>query len=176
RSSSLRERFPNDPTVRPLDMLRREYRAADRAPHLHNRHRKQPSDTIDKLDLSGGVPHHHEGPFDAASHARNRDKPNAPADAVRVSNLEALKATPRAFVLDSERKHVPLQGTAIIPPGQPDFTGNIMDYVEGTDMQRTNDASGGPMGRWDVVHYLDEDLKGKGEPSYTVEKQLKERK
>jgi hypothetical protein len=157
-------------------MLRREHRAADRAPHLHNVHRKQPSDTIDKLDESGPIPHHHEGPFDAASQARNRGKARAPVDAVKDSNMEALKATPKEYIQDSTYKHVPLQGTAVVPPGLRDMSGNIMDYVEGTDMNRTRDASGGAMGRWDFVEYHPEDLKGKGEPSYTVEKQLKDQK
>ncbi len=151
RASSLRERFPNDPTVRPLDMLRRDHRAADRAPHLHNTHRKQPSDTIDMLDQSGPIPHHHEGPFDAASLARNYGKRNAPIEAVQESNMEALKATPREYIQDSTVKHMPLQGTAVIPPGLRDMSGNVMDYVEGTDLNRARDASGGPMGRWDVV-------------------------
>ncbi|AEO53337.1 hypothetical protein MYCTH_2294504 [Thermothelomyces thermophilus ATCC 42464] len=169
RASSLRERYPGDMSHRPLAMLTREFRAADRAPHLHNRHRQQPHDTIDALDVTGPVPgvYHHGGPFDAAMKARNLDKKYAPLEAVRSTNIEALKATPSEFVKDSLVKHVPLQGTAIIPPGMRDFSGCTMQYEEGADLMREEDAEGGPYKRWDHIRYRDDDLKGKGEPSFS---------
>lgn len=153
RASSLRERYPGDMSHRPLAILTREYRAADRAPHLHNPHRQQPHDTIDALDITGPVPgvYHHGGPFDAAMKARNLNKKYAPVEAVRSTNMEALKATPSEFVQDSLVKHVPLQGTAVIPPGMKDFSGRTMQYEEGADLMREEDADGGPYKRWDHI-------------------------
>ncbi|KAK3310248.1 uncharacterized protein B0T15DRAFT_517910 [Chaetomium strumarium] len=172
RASSLRERYPGDMSHRPLAILTREHRAADRAPHLHNRRRQQPSDTIDSLDSTGPVPgvtYHHDGPFDATLKERNLNKKYAPIDAVRDTNAEALKATPREFVQDSLVKHVPLQGTAVVPPGMQDFGGRTMEYEEGADLMREEDAPGGAYKRWDHVRYRDGDLKGKGEPGWSVD-------
>ena len=154
RSGSLRERYPGDMSHRPLATLAREHRAADRAPHLHNHRRQQPSDTIDSLDISGPVPgvtYHHGGPFDAATKERNTNKKYAPAEAVKDTTLEALKATPPEFVRDALEKHVPLQGTAVIPPGMKDMSGRTMQYEEGADLMREEDAAGGPYKRWDHV-------------------------
>ncbi|TGJ85926.1 hypothetical protein E0Z10_g2800 [Xylaria hypoxylon] len=77
---------------------------------------------------------------------------------------------------DAVKRHVPLQGTASVPPGQKDFTGNVMDYEEGADLMREPDAAGGAYKRYDHVQYHPEDLKGKGEPSYTIERDLKKGK
>ncbi|KAK3951794.1 hypothetical protein QBC32DRAFT_343171 [Pseudoneurospora amorphoporcata] len=179
RSSSLRERYPGDMSHRPLAMLERDYRAADRAPYLHNPRRQQPIDIIDTLDLTGagrGVTYHHEGPYDATMASRNRNKKYSPVEAVKDSNMEALKATPREYVQDSLVKHVPLQGTAVVPPGMQDFAGRTMDYQEGTDMMREGATSGNAYKRWEGYQYHPDDLKGKGEPSYTIEKQLKDHK
>jgi hypothetical protein len=154
RSASLRERYPGDMSHRPLAMLTREHRAADRAPHLHNHRRQQPSDTIDTLDLSGpipGVTYHHGGPFDATMKERNVNKKYAPVEAVRDTNMEALKATPVEYVKDSLAKHVPLQGTAVVPPGMKDVGGRTMHYEEGADLMREEDAAGGPYKRWDHI-------------------------
>ncbi|KAL2165347.1 hypothetical protein VTH06DRAFT_644 [Thermothelomyces fergusii] len=169
RAASLAARYPGDMSHRPLAILTREYRAADRAPHLHNPTRQQPHDTIDALDITGPVPgvYHHGGPFDPAMKARNRNKKYAPVEAVRSSNLEALKATPAEFVRDALIKHVPLQGTAVIPPGMEDFSGRTMEYEEGADLMREEDAEGGAYKRWDHILYRDDDLKGKGEPSFS---------
>ncbi|KAK4157752.1 protein pal1 [Chaetomidium leptoderma] len=170
RSASLRERYPGDMSHRPLAVLKREHRAADRAPHLHNHRRQQPSDTIDTLDISGPVPnatYHHSGPFDATLKARNTNKKYAPIEAVRDTNLEALKATPAEYVQDSLEKHVPLQGTAVVPPGMADMGGRTMHYEEGADLMREADAPGGAYKRWDHVRYRDDDLKGKGEPFFS---------
>ncbi|KAK3341331.1 hypothetical protein B0T25DRAFT_558028 [Lasiosphaeria hispida] len=173
RNGSLRERFPGDMSHRPLAMLKRDHRAADRAPHLRSGHRRQqPSDTIDSLDHSGpnpNVAYHHGGPFDPTMKARNANKMYSPVEAVRDTNLEALKATPEIYLKDSLTKHVPLQGTAIVAPGMRDMLGRTMDYQEGADLMRESDAPGGAYKRWDHIPYADDDLKGKGEPFFTLD-------
>ena len=113
-------------------MIAREQKLAHRSPHL----RKQQyigADSIDKLDLVGGG-YHHEGPFDAASLARNQQYKNSPIEAVAGSNAEALKATPEEKIIDSLRKHRPLDGVAIVPPGHADREGRVYNYKEGTDL------------------------------------------
>jgi len=161
---------------RPLDQLRKETKAANRAPHLRKKHIPG-ADSIDKLDKSmiGGL-YHHEGPYDATLISRNANVKYAPVDAVKSTNEEAIRATPKEYIKDSLTKHVPLQGTSVIPPGFEDFSGRRMDYEEGADLMREPDAAGGAYKRWDHVKYHPDDLKGKGEPSYTIEKALKEHK
>ncbi|KDN63778.1 hypothetical protein CSUB01_06899 [Colletotrichum sublineola] len=175
RSGSLNQRFPGDMSHRPLDMIKREQRAADRAPHLRAHKNRPMTDTIDSLDNIGGV-YHHDGPYDATLASRNRNRMYAPVEAVRESNMEALKATPREYIEDSLTKHVPLQGTGLIPAGGTDMSGNVMNYEEGADLMREPDAKGGAYKRWDGIPYHPDDLKGKGEPSYTYERDLKEKK
>jgi hypothetical protein len=133
------------------------------------------TDTIDALDTIGGT-YHHGGPYDATLASRNRNKKYSPVAAVEESNREALRATPRANIQDSLNKKMPLQGTADIPSGERDFTGDTINYEEGADLMRERDAQGGAYKRWDDVQYHPDDLKGKGEPSYTYEKDLKEKK
>lgn len=78
-----------------------------------------------------------------------------PVEALRESNEEALRATPRENIQNSLRKHVPLQGVAVIPPGRRQFSGEIMMYREGDDLMRDSDAPGGAYKRWDgVVSYI----------------------
>lgn len=156
-------------------MLKRDQRAADRAPH---RARKFPNtDTIDSLDsTSFGGAYHHGGPYDATLASRNGNKMYSPVEAVKESNIEALKATPREYIQDSLEKHVPLQGTATIPPGMSDMRGDKMNYEEGADLMRERDAPGGAYKRYDFIPYRDDDLKGKGEPSFTIERDAKEHK
>ncbi|KAH6669324.1 hypothetical protein B0J14DRAFT_116905 [Halenospora varia] len=176
RNSSLGERFAGDMSHRPLDQLRRENKAANRAPHLKKRHLPGP-DTIDSLDRTVfGLPYHHEGPYDATLLARNTSLQNSPVAALRESNAEALKATPREHIRNALDKHVPLQGTAVIPPGMSGVDGRTMNYEEGADLMREPDAAGGAYKRWEGVKYLPEDYKGKGEPSFSIEKALKEHK
>lgn len=156
RSSSLRERHPGDLSHRPLDMIRREARAADRAPHRPPRaSRRQPAfiDTIDSLDTTGvnGAPFHHSGPYDAALAGLNTNKLYSPLEAVRDSNMAALRATPREYINDSLTKHVPLQGIATVPPGERDMAGRVMRYEEGADLMREPDAGGGPYKRWQGI-------------------------
>ncbi|KAB1718543.1 hypothetical protein FNE72_29140, partial [Klebsiella pneumoniae] len=102
------------------------------------------------LDTIGGN-YHHGGPYDATLTSRNLNSKYSPVAAVKDSNRDALRATPRENVLDSLNFHVPLQGTASIPPGGVDMSGNVMDYTEGADLMREPDAAGGPYKRWDGI-------------------------
>jgi hypothetical protein len=173
RSRSLHERFPGDLAPRPLDVIRNDARAAEK-PH---RHRKRISDVdqIDALDTIGGT-YHHGGPYDATLISRNLNKKYSPVAAVQDSNMETLRATPREYIIDSLERHLPLQGTATVPSGGMDISGRRMSYEEGADLMREPDAPGGAFKRWDHMKYHPDDLKGKGEPSYTFEKDLKEKK
>ncbi|KAA6416183.1 MAG: hypothetical protein FRX48_00903 [Lasallia pustulata] len=98
---------------------------------------------------------------------------NSPVEAVAASNKEALKATPREKILDSIRKHRPLDGVAMVPPGIADREGRVYNYEEGANLMI---EEGGNYKRWPGVTYLPDDVKGKGEPSYSIEKALKEHK
>ncbi len=119
---------------------------ADRAPHLRKQYIVGP-DSIDHLDTVGGA-YHHEGPFDATLLAKNLSSKTSPVEAVRRTNLEALKATPREMIQDSIERHRPLDGVAMIPPGMTDEHGRIYHYEEGTDMMIEN---GGNYKRWPGV-------------------------
>jgi hypothetical protein len=171
RGGSLRERYPGDTSHRPLDTLRKDEKTARRAPHLRKKN-FQGADRIDRLDNTT-FSYHHEGPYDAANISRNLNPKYSPIAAVKDSNEEALKATPREAVIDALTKHRPIDGVAITPPGMADRFGRILDYEEGTDLMR---EPGADYKRWPGVEYLPGDLKGKGEPSYTIEKALKEHK
>jgi hypothetical protein len=189
RSGSLKQRYPGDMSHRPLDALRKDEKIAHRAPHLRKKN-LQGADIIDRLDAAGFARYHHEGPYDAASIARNKHVKLAPIDAVRESNEEALRATPRENIVDAVTKHRPLEGVANTPPGIPDHFGRVLDYEEGADLQR---EPGGDYKRWPGQVCLESmynpgrftdtsqdnhpnDLKGKGEPSYTIDKALKDHK
>lgn len=128
RKNSLLSRFEGDQSHRPLEIIKRDTRLANRAPHLRKEHHVGP-DTIDSLDTVGGA-YHHEGPFDATLLARNFAVNSSPVAAVRESNIEALKATPREMIHDSLRSHRPLDGVALVPPGMPDRYGQVYDYEE----------------------------------------------
>jgi len=133
---------------RPLDVLRRQARAADRAPHLKKKHILG-ADIIDNLDQSfGGVAYHHGGPYDATLLARNISSEISPVAAVKETNAEALRATPKEYVRDALDKHMPLQGTAVIPPGGYDLSGKKMEYEEGADLMREESAEGGAYKWW----------------------------
>jgi hypothetical protein len=107
------------------------------------------ADIIDSLDSSvlGGA-YHHGGPYDATLLARNTSSEISPVAAVRETNEEALRATPKEHIRDALDKHVPLQGTAIIPPGGHDMSGKKMEYEEGADLMREESAGGGAYKRW----------------------------
>lgn len=143
RNNSLPSRHPGDTSNRPLDVLRKESIKAHRSPHLRKKHTPGP-DSIDTLDTIGAS-YHHEGPYDATLLARNTSSISSPIEAVKGTNAEALKATPPENVQDSLRKHRPLDGTAIVPPGHTDQLGRRYDYEEGTDMMIEN---GGNYKRW----------------------------
>ncbi|KAM0804109.1 hypothetical protein BDR22DRAFT_921607 [Usnea florida] len=173
RGSSLNQRYPGDQSHRPLDTIKKETKAANRHPHLRKKHMVG-SDTIDRMDTLGNF--HHEGPYDATLLARNMSSTNSPVEAVRTTNQEALRATPREMIKDSVEKHRPLDGVAMTPPGTEDRYGNVYNYDEGTDMMIEDSPGGGAYKRWPGVQYLPEDLKGKGEPSYSLETALKQHK
>ncbi|KAJ5936657.1 hypothetical protein N7466_003107, partial [Penicillium verhagenii] len=90
-------------------------------------------DIIDELDDITIYSYHHEGPYDAVRPERNRGQ-HSPLDAVRESNEEALRATPKDKIMDSLRGHRPLDGTAFFPPGTTDPNGQSYMYEEGSNM------------------------------------------
>lgn len=159
---------------RPLDQIRQHAKKADRAPHLKKRHLPG-ADSIDVLDAIGGT-YHHEGPYDATLLARNTSYKTSPVAATEGTNAEALKATPRENIRDAIERHMPLQGVAVIPPGFLGPDGKPMEYEEGADLMREEDAAGGAYKRWPGERYHPEDLKGKGEPSFLIERALKDQK
>jgi hypothetical protein len=173
RGGSLRERYPGDKSHRPLDTIRTDSKKAYRTPHLRKKN-FQGADIIDRLDKTT-LSYHHEGPYDAANLSRNLNMKHSPIAAVADSNEQALRATPRENIIDSVSRHRPLEGTANVPPGMADRFGRILDYEEGTDLQR-DPLNGGDYKKWPGITYHPDDLKAKGEPSYTIEKALKEHK
>ena len=138
RAISLSERFPGDRSHQPLDIIRKDSRAARRAPHLTRKYLPGP-DQIDRLD-NVIMRYHHEGPYDAALTSRNLSPKLSPLMAVRDTNTEAIKATPEENVRDAVVRHRPLDGTAIIPSGVPDRFGRVYHYEEGTDLMREDGA------------------------------------
>ena len=118
-------------------------------PRRSLQYRAIPPDPIDVLDNTcpGGF-YHHSGPYDATLLSRNLHPKTSPVAAVADSNEAALAATPREFVTDSLTKHVPLQGTASVPPGGQTLDGGIMEYEDGTDMMREDRVEGGAYKRW----------------------------
>ncbi|KAF2088379.1 hypothetical protein K490DRAFT_73301 [Saccharata proteae CBS 121410] len=171
RSSSLRERFPGDSSTHPLDQLKREEKLARRSPHLHKRHIPGP-DTIDRLDTINGK-YHHEGPYDAALLARNTSYESSPLAAVAGTNAEAIKATPEENIKDAVERHRPIDGVAVVPSGMRDRFGREYHYQEGDDMMIVD---GGNYKRWPGIEYKPDDIKGKGEPSFSLEKAFKNHK
>ncbi|ESZ97349.1 hypothetical protein SBOR_2279 [Sclerotinia borealis F-4128] len=176
RGSSLGGRYPGDMSHRPLDQLRQETKIAYRSPHLRKKHIPG-ADIIDSLDRTAvGGSYHHEGPYDATLMARNTSYKSSPVAAVAGTNEEAIRATPRENIQDSLDRHIPLSGTADVPPGMPGPDGVIMNYAEGADLMREPDAAGGAYKRYDHVKYLPEDYKGKGEPSFSIDQARKDHK
>jgi hypothetical protein len=148
RGSSLRERYPGDKSHEPLDIIRRDSRKAYRSPHLSKRSIPG-ADSIDRLDPAiGGVAYHHEGPYDAALLSRNRDPKNAPLGALEASNAEALKATPQENIKDAVERHMPLDGVAVVPPGEEDRFGRVYKYKEGTDLMHEPSSGDAGYKRW----------------------------
>ena len=172
RTSSLSQRYPGDKSHMPLKQLEAENRAADRAPHLRKKHQIGP-DTIDTLDSASG-PYHHEGPYDATMFARNTSYKSSPVAATSSTTRETLRATPKEKIMDSLEGHRPLDGVAAYQPGEVDRNGHVYDYEQGENMMTDNAPEGGAYKRWPGVQYHPDDIKGKGEPSYSIEKALKE--
>lgn len=130
-----------DAFISPLSKIKEEHKNADKSLHIR---RAIPPDTIDTLDVSflGYGPYHHEGPYDAT--LASRQVPGcAPLDAVKYTNSQALAATPRANIIDSLTRGVPLQGVGMVPPGVVGPGGQIFDYEE-DDIMKTQ----GRLGRW----------------------------
>ena len=148
RRSFLLSRSEGDQSHRPLEIIRRDTKLANRAPHLRRKHHVG-SDTIDSLDSVGGG-YHHEGPFDATLLARNTAFASSPIAAVQDTNSETLKATPQEMVYDSIRTHRPLDGVAMFPPGVPGRDGKTYQYEE-TNLMVEN---GGDYKRWPGVVYV----------------------
>ncbi|KAI4730017.1 hypothetical protein E4T49_02247 [Aureobasidium sp. EXF-10728] len=173
RTSSLSQRYDGDMSNQPLNMLRKDSKKAYRAPHLNKRHIPG-ADTIDRLDPTPNkLPYHHEGPYDAALLARNTSYKSSPIAALEDSNREALKATPAEKIKDALEKHKPLDGVAVVPPGQRDQLGRVYNYEEGTDMMREGNPEGGAYKQWPGEEYSKDDLKGKGEPAFSLDRALK---
>ena len=129
-------------------MIRREGKRAHRAPHLRRENMPGP-DSIDRLDcVQIGGAYHHEGPYDAASIARNRSLQISPLEAVRMTNEQALKATPLDKLKDSLERHRPLDGVAYLAPGMTDVSGRRMDYEEGANLMIEDGAN---YKRWEGV-------------------------
>lgn len=148
RGSSLNQRFPGDQTHRPLDMIKKDTKLANRHPRLRKKHIVG-TDSVDRMDTVGGF--HHDGPYEATLLARNMSYTNSPVEAVSTTNEEALKATPREMIKDSVEKHRPLDGVAMVPPGMEDRHGHVYNYNEGTDMMIENSPEGGAYKRWPGV-------------------------
>lgn len=174
RRSSLAERYPGDMSHRPLDQLAREKAIADKARHVTKKHTIRP-DQIDELDgAAAGGAYHHGGPYDATLFARNNSYNSSPVAAVADSNNEALKATPKEKIMDSLDAHRPLDGVAAYAPGEMDRNGTVYNYEKGENMMIDNNPAGGAYKRWPGIDYHPDDIKGKGEPSYSIEKALKD--
>jgi hypothetical protein len=171
RNSSLLSRFDGDQSHRPLEMIKRDVKLANRAPHLRKKHYVGP-DSIDSLDTVGGA-YHHEGPFDATLLAKNISYKTSPVEAVRRTNLEALKATPREMIRDSIEKHRPLDGVASIPSGMADENGRVYHYTEGTDMMIEN---GGDYKRWPGVVRCKETLTHRPNKNSNVHQEIPSRR
>ncbi|KAF1818926.1 uncharacterized protein K489DRAFT_326629 [Dissoconium aciculare CBS 342.82] len=173
RTSSLSARYPGDDSHKPLDIIRRDSQRAHRAPHLKKRHIPG-ADIIDRLDPAiGGRAYHHEGPYDAALLARNTSFESSPVAALETTNAEALKATPAENIKDAVERHMPLDGVAIVPPGVPDRFGRTYEYEEGADLLRENGGDGPGYKRWADKDYHPEDLKGRSEPTFSLDRALK---
>ncbi|KAI9805433.1 MAG: hypothetical protein M1825_000684 [Sarcosagium campestre] len=172
RGSSLTSRFPGDKSHLPLEIIRRDTLRAQRSPHLRKNHLPG-ADSIDRLDSVFGSSYHHEGPYDAALLARNTSAKSSPLQAIVDSNREALRATPKGNIKDAVERHRPLDGVAVVPPGMKSYSGEQMHYEEGSNMMIYDGAD---YKRWPGLEYHPDDIKGKGEPSFSIERALKAQK
>jgi len=139
-----------------------ETAASPSKPHHHHKSRPSnhlPPDIIDLMDDS--VPpsllRHHSGPFDPVTRSAYLPPTESPLAALEHSTEEVLKATPESSIRDSLNKHVPLQNTAVVPPGEPlpgGLTEERLDYEEENLI--------GDVGRWEGIEYDDDDRRAKG--------------
>lgn len=104
-------------------------------------------DIIDRLDNSGFMHFHHEGPYDAVKPERNVDSESSPIAAVQDTNSKALEATAPEKIVDSINNHRPLDGTAFYPPGTTDAFGHTYDYEEGPNMMNDYGTNTGNFAR-----------------------------
>lgn len=131
-------------------------------PYRKQHHRKplpkrMPLDAIDVMD--GSIPpnllRHHSGPFDAVTKSMFLSQNQNPLVALEHSTQEALEATPEISIQDSLERHVPLQNTAIVEPGQrPYGNDKPVEYEEENLL--------GDVGRWQGIEYDDDDRKAHG--------------
>lgn len=135
--------------------------------HHHHQHKPHPSrelppDIIDLMDDSvpPSLVRHHSGPFDAVTRSAYLPPKQSPLAALKHSTEETLKATPEISIRDSLNKHVPLQNTAVVPPGE-HVPGGLPD--ETLDYKEENLI--GDIGRWQGIEYDDDDRRAKGRHS-----------
>lgn len=100
-------------------------------------------DVIDELDNVNAYLYHHEGPYDAVYAERNHISSRSPLEALRESNEEALRATPKDKITDCINSHRPLDGTAFFPSGHTDINGETYDYQEGSNVVPSDYGLGG---------------------------------
>jgi hypothetical protein len=150
--------------IQPSNSRDQEHSSPQHHHHHHHHEKARPSrelppDIIDRMDDS--VPpqllRHHSGPFDAVTRSAYLSQNKSPLAALAHSNEEALKATPEISIRDSLNKHVPLQNTAIVPPGE-HVPGGLPD--ETLDYKEENLI--GDIGRWQGIEYDDDDRRAKG--------------
>ena len=135
--------------------------AANSTSRHHSRRfpKELPPDIIDIMDdsLPPALMRHHGGPFDAVAKSAYLSENKSPLAALERSTKETLKATPTISIRDSLDKHIPLQNTAIVPPGEPvpaGLSGEVLDYKEENLL--------GDVGRWQGIDYDDDDRRAKG--------------
>ena len=135
-------------------------------PHHHHHHHHQsrpsnqlPPDAIDLMDesLPPSLLRHHSGPFDPVTKSAYLSQNKSPLAALEHSTAEILHATPEVSIRDSLNKHVPLQNTAVVGPGEL-VPGGLPD--ERLDYEEENLI--GDIGRWQGVDYDDDDRRAKG--------------
>ena len=131
--------------------------------HKSSHSRELPPDIIDRMDdsLPPSLVRHHSGPFDAVTRSAYLSKNKSPLAALEHSTEQVLRATPEVSIRDSLNKHVPLQNTAVVPPGQyvpGGSPGEILDYKEENLL--------GDVGRWQGIEYDDDDRRAKGHPGW----------
>ena len=145
-------------------------------PQYHKEHhrRKQPKrmplDAIDIMDDS--VPpnllRHHSGPFDAVTTSMYLSKNKNPLAALEHSTQEVLEATPELSIQDAVKRHVPLQNTAVVEPGQ-----RPRGYEEPLQYEEENLL--GNVGRWQGIEYAADDKKAHGPSQWDDKKAMVKR-